>query len=127
MPAKYRLALTDRAVFRTSDEAVIHLPDEEYSSWLKAGGVSDPFVPLPPPPAEILSQDLIAQFTADDAAKIKSAVDSSAQFWLLWSAMQAQNEPMVVTNARFLQGWAALVQVLGAPRMTAIAAALGVT
>jgi hypothetical protein len=46
---------------------------------------------------------------------------------LLWASLQAQKDPMVVTNARFLAGWSALVQVLGAPRMTAIATALGVT
>jgi hypothetical protein len=32
---------------------------------------------------------------------------------------------MVVQNARFQAGWAALVQVLGQPRMSTIATALG--
>lgn len=80
-----------------------------------------------PPPAQITSQDLMAQFTAADAAEIQAAVSGNAQFWLLWSAMQAQKDPMIVTNPRFLAGWVALTQVLGAPRMAAIAAALNVT
>jgi hypothetical protein len=86
--------------------------------------------PAPPPsplPQCVLPQDLIAQFTTADAAAIQSAISGNTQFWLLWSAMQAQKDPMIVTNARFLAGWTALITVLGAPRMTAIAAALGVT
>jgi hypothetical protein len=75
----------------------------------------------------VLSQDLMAQFTAADAALIQTAIASNAQFWLLWSALQAQRDPMLVTSARFKAGWAALVQVLGAPRMATIATALGVT
>jgi hypothetical protein len=78
-------------------------------------------------PQSILSQDLMAQLTADDATKIQAAVSANPQFWLLWSAMQAQKDPMVITNARFLAGWAALKQVLGSDRMAAIATALGVT
>jgi hypothetical protein len=54
-------------------------------------------------------------------------VDGNIQFWGLWSAMQAQSAPMVVSKARFQAGWAALVQVLGSKRMTEIATALGVT
>jgi len=38
--------------------------------------------------------------------------------------MLAQRDPMVVTNARFQAGWAALIQVLGQPLGT-IATALG--
>jgi hypothetical protein len=79
-----------------------------------------------PPPAEILSQDLMAQFGADDAAKIQAAVSANVKFWLLWSTLQAQKDPMLVTSERFLIGWGALVQVLGQPRMDAIAAALDV-
>lgn len=82
---------------------------------------------IPPPPPSVFSQDLMTQFTAADAAAIQAAVASNAQFWLLWSAMQAQKDAMIVTNARFLAGWSALVQVLGQPRMTAIATALNVT
>lgn len=87
-----------------------------------------PVPPAPPPaPAQILSQDLMAQFTTDDLTKIKAAVEGNIQFWGLWSAMQAQKDPMVVTNARFLAGWGALTQVLGKSRMDAIAQELGVT
>lgn len=75
----------------------------------------------------VLSQDLMAQFTADDLTKIKAAIEDSIQFWGLWSALQTQKDPMLVTNARFLRGWGALVQVLGQPRMDAIATALGIT
>lgn len=78
-------------------------------------------------PRTVLAQDLMAQFTADDAAKIQTAISGNVSFWLLWSAMQVQKDPMVIANARFQAGWAALVQVLGQPRMAAIAAALGVT
>jgi hypothetical protein len=82
----------------------------------------------PPVPSEtILSQDLMAQFTAADAAAIQAAIAGNAQFWLLWSAMQAQKDPMVIANARFLTGWAALTQILGQARMAQIAAALNVT
>jgi hypothetical protein len=81
----------------------------------------------PPKPQTVLSQDLMAQFTAADAAAIQTAVAGNVQFWLLWSAMQAQKDPMIVTNARFQAGWSALITVLGAPRMVAIATALGVT
>lgn len=80
-----------------------------------------------PDPAQVLSQDLMAQFTADDAAKIQAAVSANVQFWLLWSSLQAQKDPMFVNNPRFLAGWGALVQVLGQPRMDGIAASLGVT
>lgn len=80
-----------------------------------------------PIPQSVLSQDLMAQFTADDATKIQAAVSGNVQFWLLWSAMQAQKDPMEVGNARFQAGWNALVQVLGQSRMDAIATALGVT
>jgi len=80
-----------------------------------------------PPPQSVLSQDLIAQFTDDDAARIQVAVAGNVQLWLIWSAMLAQRDPMVVQNARFQAGWAALVQVLGQPRMSTIATALGLT
>jgi hypothetical protein len=79
----------------------------------------------PTVPATILSQDLMAQFTAADASAIQAAVAGNVQFWLLWSAMQAQKDPMLITNARFLSGWNALVTVLGQTRMNAIATSLG--
>jgi hypothetical protein len=78
-------------------------------------------------PQTVLSQDLMAQFTATDAAAIQTAIAGSQAFWLLWYQLQAQKEPMLVTNARFLAGWYALIQVLGAGRMTTIATALKVT
>jgi hypothetical protein len=52
-----------------------------------------------PPPQSVLSQDLIAQFTDDDAAKIQVAVAGNVQLWLIWSAMLAQRDPMVASNA----------------------------
>ena len=83
---------------------------------------------LNPPTVEtVLSQDLMAQFTAVDAAAIQTAVAGNVPFWLLWSSMQAQKDPMLVTNARFIAGWNALIQILGAPRMAIIATALGIT
>lgn len=128
--SEYQLTSTD-TVIRTIDGASI--PNDpanrdraEYSAWLKAGGVPDPYAAPPAPPDSILSQDLMAQFTADDAAKIKAAVEANPQFWLLWSAMQTQKDPMLVSNDRFLAGWSALVTVLGTDRMATIAAALSV-
>jgi hypothetical protein len=82
---------------------------------------------LPSPPAQILSQDMMAQFTIDDITKIKAAVDASMPFYLLWTSLQAQKDPMQITNARFLTGWSALVSVLGQARMNEIATALGAT
>lgn len=87
----------------------------------------DPGPPAPALPQQVLSQDLMKQFTTDDLTRIKDAVDAHIVFWGLWSAMQAQKDPMLVTNDRFKAGWSALVTVLGQMRMDAIAAALGVT
>lgn len=81
----------------------------------------------PPKPQLVLPQDLIAQFTVDDATKIQTAVAANISFWLLWQAMTAQRDPMSVSNDRFRQGWTALTSVLGADRMTAIATALQIT
>lgn len=81
----------------------------------------------PPKPQMVLSQDLMAQFTADDAAKIQAAIAGNVQFWLLWQSLTTQKDPMIVSNQRFLSGWNALVQVLGPPRMDGFATALGVT
>jgi hypothetical protein len=119
-------------VLRASDGAFIpsdpaNTDWQMFQAWLSAGGVPDPYVAPPAPPQAVLPQHLMAQFTADDAAAIQSAISGNVQFWLLWQAMTAQKDPMVVTNARFLAGWNALVQVLGQARMDAIATALGVT
>lgn len=129
--ADYQLTATD-VVTRTSDSAGIpnDLANRDraiYEAWLAAGGVPDPYEPPAALPQSILPQDLMAQFTADDAAKIQVAIAANPTFWLLWSAMQAQRDPMFVTNDRFLQGWSSLITVLGQARMDAIANALGVT
>ena len=128
--ADYRLTSTSH-VIRNSDGADI--PDElenrdfkAYQAWLAAGGVADPYVP-PTVPQSVLSQDLMAQLTVADFTAIKIAVAANDTFGLLWASLQAQRDPMIVSNTRFQAGWAALVTVLGALRMTAIAAALGVT
>jgi hypothetical protein len=78
-------------------------------------------------PQAVLSQDLMAQFTVADYTAIVAAVAATPAFGLLWVSLQAQKDPMIVTNARFQAGWSALITVLGAPRMAAIATALGVT
>lgn len=128
--ADYQLTSTD-VVIRVDGAAIPSGADNrdraEYEAWVAAGGVPDPYVPPPPPPQSILPAELMAQFTVDDATRIQAAVNGNAQFWLLWSAMQAQSDPMLVGNARFLQGWGALTQVLGADRVSAIAKALKVT
>jgi hypothetical protein len=128
----YRLT-AGAEIIRTEDSATIP-PDPanrdyaQYLVWKATGGVPDPYVPPPLPPiVHILAQDLMAQFTTDDAAKIQAAVAGNAQFWLLWNALTTQKDPMLVTNVRFRAGWNALVQVLTQARMDAIATALGVT
>lgn len=78
-------------------------------------------------PQSILPQDLMAQFTPDDATKIQAAIAGNVSFWLLWQSFTTQRDPMLITNARFLAGWSALVQILGQARMSAIATALGVS
>jgi hypothetical protein len=127
----YRLTNTDD-IIRIADAACIP-PDPanrdyaDFLAWRDAGGLPEPYDAPSPPPAQILSQDLMAQFTATDAAAIQAAISANVQFWLLWQALTTQKDPMIVTNARFLAGWSALSQVLGQPRMSAIAAALNVT
>jgi hypothetical protein len=37
-----------------------------------------------------------------DAGKIQAAISGNVQLWLLWSAFQAQRDPMIVTNARLV-------------------------
>lgn len=143
--ADYQLTSTDMVV-RTADGVAI--PNDprnrdraEFEVWLSSGGVPYPFV-APPVVQTVLSQDLIAQFTATDVAMIRIAIDNeaaqaksavaasqvpSAPLNQLWAALQTQKDPMHPSNARFRAGWSALVGVLGQARMDAIAAALGVT
>jgi hypothetical protein len=85
--------------------------------------------PVPPnAPISILSQALMKQFSGADMVKIMAAVsgDTTGQTALLWYSMVAQSDPMLVSNASFQAGWAALVKVLGPDRMNAIGAVLGV-
>lgn len=128
--AAYQLTATDSYVVRLSDGAWIpnfppNTDRQAYEAWLAAGNTPDPAPP--PPPQSVLSQDLMAQFTAADATAIQVAIAGNVQFWLLWNALTTQKDPMPVTNPRFKLGWSTLVQVLGQPRMDAIATALGVT
>ena len=127
----YRLTATD-IIVRAADNAFIpndpaNVDRQQYEAWLAAGGVPDPCVPTPSVSESVLPQDLMAQFTADDAAKIQTSIAGNAQFWLLWQALTAQRDPMEVRNARFREGWQALTGILGPSRMDAIAAALGIT
>jgi hypothetical protein len=75
----------------------------------------------------VLPQDLMAQLTAADIASVQTVIGGNSSLALLWYSMLAQRDPMMVSNARFMAGWNALVAILGQPRMTAIATALGVT
>lgn len=75
--------------------------------------------------AKVLPQDLMAQFTTDDATKIQTAIATDISKWQLWYSLLAQRDPMLVSNARFKAGWSALVTALGQERMNAIAASLG--
>jgi hypothetical protein len=97
-------------------------------TWNGTVLVAPPPPPAPPPaPQTVLPQDLVAQFTSTDITAITTAVSGNAAFAVLWYGLLAQKDPMIVSNARFQQGWAALVQVLGAARMSAIATALNIT
>src|SRR5258708_4535794 len=108
----YRLTDTS-TVIRAIDGASI--PDDPanrdriaYDAWLTAGNTPDPNV-APVIPQTVLSQDLMALFTTADMTAIQTAISGNAQFLQLWYAMLAQRDPMMVRNARFLAGWAALV------------------
>jgi hypothetical protein len=127
----YRLT-NGSVVIRNSDGASIpndplNAAFQVYQAWLGAGGVPDPYVPPAPLPQSVLSQDLMAQFSVADYTAIMTAVSANPALGLLWASLQAQRDPMIVTNARFQAGWSALITVLGAARMSAIATALGVT
>ena len=81
----------------------------------------------PPKVPSFLSRDLFTQFTVADYTAVKTAIASNDSLGLLWDSLKAQGDAPIMTNAaRFLAGWSALTQVLGQPRMDAIAAALGI-
>ena len=93
----------------------------EYEAWINEGNQ-----PAIEPNVTVLPQDLLAQFTVSDIAAIQTAIAADAAKALLWYSLLAQRDPMAVANERFTGGWAILVSILGAPRMAAIAAAMGV-
>jgi hypothetical protein len=116
------MVLRSDGVFVLTDPSATDADAVQYQSWLSSGNTLGPAASRP---ARVTSQDLMAQFTSSDASAIQAAVAGNVQFWLLWSSMQAQKDPMLITNARFLSGWNALVTVLGQARMNAIATSLG--
>lgn len=80
------------------------------------------------PPATILPQDLMAQFTTTDATAIRTALNgATTNAWLTWHLFLSHKGVFVVTDVKFLQIWNALVTLLGQTRMNAIATALGAT
>src|SRR5258708_1137554 len=81
------------------DAGEVLLGDDASSAQIAA---AFPHYNDPVPVTTVLSQDLMTQFTAADAAAIQAAIAGNVQFWLLWASMQAQKDPMQVTNARFL-------------------------
>src|ERR1035437_4538669 len=98
----YQLTATD-TIIRTSDSASIPSdPDNRdraaYEVWLAAGGVPDPSVAPSAPSAQVLSQDLMAQLTVADYTTIKAALATSDAMALMLAQMQAQRDPMIVTN-----------------------------
>jgi hypothetical protein len=126
--AEYRL--TENAdVIRTADGLRIpndplNLDRVAYAAWRAAGGVPDEFAAVVPS-VELLSQDIMAQFTVADYGLIKVAISAHDEFGLLWASLQAQRDPMRITSVRFVTGWSALVTVLGRSRMNQIATVLG--
>ncbi len=74
----------------------------------------------------VLSHDLMLLFTVADYTKIKDAQVLDNQFGLYWTQLQTNKDQMSISDTYFKTRWAALVQVLGQPRMTAIATALNV-
>lgn len=100
--------------------------DQADTTWTWNGTALVPPPPpvIAPPPPSVMSQDLMAQFTTTDIATIESAISSNTSYALLWYSMLAQRDPMVLTNARFVAGWNALVTILTQARMNQIATAL---
>ncbi|MHC2552352.1 hypothetical protein [Bradyrhizobium elkanii] len=78
-------------------------------------------------PKLVLPQDLMAQITVDDAAKIQTYIADKPQAWLLWASFNTQKDPMLTTNDRFKAGWFTLKAIIGDERMSQIAQALGIT
>lgn len=74
----------------------------------------------------VLSQDLLAQFTPEDIGSIQKTINASPAMALLWYSLLAQRDEMQINNERFQTGWSALINVLGLPRMQAIASNLGI-
>jgi hypothetical protein len=74
-----------------------------------------------------LARNLLAQLTADDYARIQTAIGSSPALGLLWSSLLGQGEaPISASSDRFKQGWAGMTLVLGNQRAQTIAAAVGI-
>ncbi|MCA1379409.1 hypothetical protein I6F34_01050 [Bradyrhizobium sp. BRP05] len=78
-------------------------------------------------PKLVQPQDLIAQITVDDAAKIQAYIATNPQAWLLWSSFNTQKDAMLTTNERFKAGWFTLKAIIGDQRMSEISQALGIT
>src|SRR5438045_3110532 len=72
-------------------------------------------------PKLVQPQDLIAQITVDDAAKVQAYIADNPQAWLLWSAFNTQKDAMLTTNDRFKAGWFTLKAIIGDQRMSEIA------
>jgi hypothetical protein len=78
-------------------------------------------------PKLVLAQDLMAQITVDDAAKIQTFIAGNTQAWLLWMSFTAQKDAMLTSNDRFRAGWNTLKSIIGDERMNQIATALSIT
>lgn len=78
-------------------------------------------------PKLVQPQDLMAQISVDDAAKIQTYIASNTQAWLLWMSFTTQKDAMLTSNDRFKAGWSALTSILGEQRVGEIATALGIT
>ncbi|MCP1757832.1 hypothetical protein [Bradyrhizobium elkanii] len=78
-------------------------------------------------PRPVNPQDLMAQITVDDAAKIQAYIADKPQAWLLWASFNTQKDAMLTSNERFRAGWFTLKDIIGDERMSQIAQALGIT